>query len=319
MLKPLVLIIDPDIALQEILSEILKNRFRICVANSIAESRELLANDDAHLIFIELLLPGEDAIDYIEKAKKGKINSQVIVITDNATVENAVTALRHGALDFLTKPFEIEDIARIVEKFFSITANREADYDIYSCIIEEARTFQLPTDFSIISTFMSEIMHIISRFSGIDKKTTLTLRLALYEMLVNAMEHGNLEINYEMKKNLLEEVIDYQRYLQERANSEPFAKRKVLVSYKYDGKSITFTITDEGKGFDASKVPNPHSSENLERLNGRGIFISRVNMTRVTYNDIGNSVTLYKELPTATVTAPALAPEAAPNVPVGSR
>ncbi|MBL8035322.1 MAG: two-component system response regulator, partial [Leptospiraceae bacterium] len=37
-------------------------------------------------------------------------------------------------------------------------------------------------------------------------------------------------------------------------------------------------------------------SENLERLNGRGIFISRVNMTKVLYNDKGNSVTLYKEL-----------------------
>ena len=57
-----------------------------------------------------------------------------------------------------------------------------------------------------------------------------------------------------------------------------------------------YTITDEGKGFDVSKVPNPHASENLERLNGRGIFISRVNMTQVTYNKKGNSVTLYKEL-----------------------
>jgi anti-sigma regulatory factor (Ser/Thr protein kinase) len=140
-------------------------------------------------------------------------------------------------------------------------------------------------------------MHIISRFAGLDKKTTLTLRLAVYEMLVNAMEHGNLEIDYDMKKNLLEEVIDYQRFLNDRANQEPYRNRKVRVTYQYDRDAISFTITDEGKGFDVSKVPNPHSSENLERLNGRGIFISRVNMTRVTYNEKGNSVTLYKELP----------------------
>jgi FixJ family two-component response regulator/anti-sigma regulatory factor (Ser/Thr protein kinase) len=304
MLKPPALIIDPDLALQEILSEILHNRFRIFSVNNIAESRNVLQGEDPHLIFIELSLPGEDAIEFIEKTKKSKTNTQFIVITDNATVENAVTALRHGALDFLKKPFEIDDIARIVEKFFSLTANREADYDIYSSIIAESRMFRLPTDFSIISTFMSEIMHIISRFPGIDKKTTLTIRLSLYEMLVNAMEHGNLEINYEMKKNLLEEVIDYQRYLQERANQEPFRDRKVYVSYEYDTKSITFTITDEGKGFDVSKVPNPHASENLERLNGRGIFISRVNMTKVTYNDKGNSVTLHKELQPVPVAAP---------------
>jgi len=304
MLKPPALIIDPDLALQEILGEILHNRFRIFSVNSIAESRTVLQGEDPHLIFIELSLPGEDAIEFIEKTKKSKTNTQFIVITDKATVENAVTALRHGALDFLKKPFEIDDIARIVEKFFSLTANREADYDIYSSIIAESRTFRLPTDFSIISTFMSEIMHIISRFPGIDKKTTLTIRLSLYEMLVNAMEHGNLEINYEMKKNLLEEVMDYQRYLQERANQDPFRDRKVHVAYEYDTKSIAFTITDEGKGFDVSKVPNPHASENLERLNGRGIFISRVNMTKVIYNDKGNSVTLYKELQPAPVPIP---------------
>ncbi len=296
MQKPPVLIIDPDLALQEILGEILKNRFRIFLANSIAESQTIMQGEDPHLIFIELVLKNEDAIEFIERSKRSKSNTQFIVITDNATVENAVTALRHGALDFLKKPFEIDDIARIVEKFFSLTANREADYDIYSSIIEESRMFELATDFSIVSTFMSEIMHIISRFAGIDKKTTLTIRLSLYEMLVNAMEHGNLEINYEMKKNLLEEIMDYQRYLTERANEAPYKDRKVLVSYKFDTRSIAFTITDEGKGFDVSKVPNPHATENLERLNGRGIFISRVNMTSVTYNEKGNSVTLYKEL-----------------------
>lgn len=296
MQKPPVLIIDPDLGLQEILGEILKNRFRIFVANNLVDSKKVIDHEDPHLIFIELVLPGEQSIQFMERIKKSKPNTQFIVITENATVENAITALRHGALDFLKKPFEIDDIARIVEKFFSLTANREADYDIYSSIVAEARTFQLPTDFSIISTFMSEIMHIVSRFTGIDKKTTLTIRLSLYEMLVNAMEHGNLEIDYEMKKSLLEDVLDYQRFLMDRAVEPSFANRKVMVSYNYDGKSIAFTITDEGKGFDVSKVPNPHSSENLERLNGRGIFISRVNMTQVRYNDKGNQVTLYKEL-----------------------
>ncbi|MBV6494839.1 MAG: Chemotaxis response regulator protein-glutamate methylesterase [Turneriella sp.] len=296
MLKPSVLIIDPDVALQEILSEILQNRFRIFVSNSIADAKAAMQGADPDLVFIELQLPNENAIKYLEQIKRSKGNSQIIVITDNATVENAVIALRHGAFDFLKKPFEFEEIARIVEKFFSITKHREADYDIYSCIIEESRTFELQTNFALVSTFMSEIMHIISRFSGFDKKTMLTIRLSLYEMLVNAMEHGNLEIDYEMKKNLLEKVVDYQRFLEERTQQEPYRGRKVLVSYHYNTKSISFTITDEGKGFDVNKVPNPHSTENIENLSGRGIFISRVNMTRVTYNDKGNSVTLYKEL-----------------------
>ncbi|MBL8033402.1 MAG: hypothetical protein JNJ69_06870, partial [Leptospiraceae bacterium] len=72
MQKPPVLIIDPDVALQEILGEILKSRFRIFTANSIEESRAVMGEEDPHLIFIELVLPGEDAIQYIERTKKSK-------------------------------------------------------------------------------------------------------------------------------------------------------------------------------------------------------------------------------------------------------
>ena len=296
MQKSTVLIIDPDLALQEILSEILSNRFNIHAVASIAEARKVIANIDPHLIFIELALPQESSMDFMEKTRKLKPNTQFIIITGNATVEDAVKALRHGALDFLRKPFEIEDIASVIEKFFSITVNRESDYDIYSLIVEESRSFAIPTDFSVISTFVSEVMHIVSRFSGVDKKTLLTIRLSIYEMLVNAMEHGNLEINYEMKKNLLEEVVDYQKFLHERAQEDKYKDRKIFVSYHFHQNTITFTITDEGKGFDISLVPNPHATENLERLNGRGIFITRVNMTEIRYNDKGNSVTLVKKL-----------------------
>ncbi len=299
MQKPSVLIVDPDLALQEILRDILQTRFRIFNARSIAEIDSVMENEIPHLIFIEMELPGEDVLEFIESTKKNKSYSQHIVITENATVENAVNALRHGAFDFLTKPFGIDEIARVVEKFFSLTSNRETDFDIYATITEESRTFCLPTNFAIVPNFMSEIMHIIARFDGIDKRTTLSLRLAIYEMLINAMEHGNLEIDYEQKRALLEEVLNYQQHLAERANQEPYRNRKIFVSYKYTLKSIEFTITDEGKGFDVKQVPNPHASENLERLNGRGIFISRVNMTRLEYNEKGNSVTLYKELNTA--------------------
>ena len=140
------------------------------------------------------------------------------------------------------------------------------------------------------------MMTIITRFPGMNKKILLIIRLSVYEMLVNAMEHGNLEIDYQMKKDLLEEVTDYQEYLQKRAANEPFLSRKVWLSYHYETTQISFTITDEGKGFDVSKIPSPRDEENMENLNGRGIFITRVNMDAITYNDKGNIVRLVKIL-----------------------
>ena len=75
MQKTHVLSIDPDGALQEILGEIHNNHYRICTSNSIDESKAMMGGEDPHLIFIELVLRGEDAIQYIERTRKQKLFS----------------------------------------------------------------------------------------------------------------------------------------------------------------------------------------------------------------------------------------------------
>ena len=174
--------------------------------------------------------------------------------------------------------------------------NKKSDYDLLDTIIEEKRTFELPTDFHLINPFLNELLDMMKRFVPLEKKTMLSIRLSIYEMLVNAMEHGNLEINYEDKKLLLEKIPDYQRYLQERAQAEPYSGRKVWLTYLMQNKSLLITIEDEGKGFDTSSLPSPVADNSLSDLNGRGIFITKVNMDEVNYNEKGNKVTLVKQL-----------------------
>src|SRR5438132_1325023 len=53
-------------------------------------------------------------------------------------------------------------------------------------------------------------------------------------------------------------------------------------------------ITDEGKGFDPSDVPDPTAIENLERPCGRGLMLMKHYMTEVEYNESGNSVSMAK-------------------------
>ncbi|MCB1147882.1 MAG: response regulator, partial [Leptospiraceae bacterium] len=290
-------IVDSDPIVHELMREILTSKMSIDSARTLDEAMKLCWEREYTLILTEIqFAETQSAINFIEKIKRKMPNTQIVVMTGKATVENAVAALRAGAMDFLTKPFSIEDIALLIEKFFLITNIRETDYSLLDAMIEEKRSFALPTDFSLINPFLNEMMTIITRFPGMNKKILLIIRLSVYEMLVNAMEHGNLEIDYQMKKDLLEEVTDYQEYLQKRAANEPFLSRKVWLSYHYETTQISFTITDEGKGFDVSKIPSPRDEENMENLNGRGIFITRVNMDAITYNDKGNIVRLVKIL-----------------------
>jgi serine/threonine-protein kinase RsbW len=93
-----------------------------------------------------------------------------------------------------------------------------------------------------------------------------SVRLALEEALVNAIKHGN-----EMDRS-----------------------KRVFVSYRLHGDRLEVRITDEGRGFDPSDVPDPTAIENLERPCGRGLMLMRHYMTEVNYNESGNSVSMAK-------------------------
>jgi len=53
------------------------------------------------------------------------------------------------------------------------------------------------------------------------------------------------------------------------------SQKKVLVTVKTDETSIHFTISDEGPGFDYDNLPDPTAPENIEKPNGRGVFLMK--------------------------------------------
>lgn len=294
--KAKALIVDQDETTTEILKELISQKLESDVAHSLAEALSKCAESEYDLIFSEIKFNGENGSSAIELLKKRLPNALIIGMSQKPTLEQAILAIRQGAVDFLAKPFSVEELALVIEKYFSMTSHTISDFNLLESLAEEKRTFVIPTDFLILNPFIDEIINMIKRFPGIDKKTLLIIRLSLYEMLVNAMEHGNLEIDYNTKKEILEKTLDYHKFLQERAQEPPFNQRKVTFSYHFNKNTISFTITDEGKGFDVTKIPSPNQEQNLDSLSGRGIFITRINMDEVIYNEKGNSVTLRKKL-----------------------
>jgi serine/threonine-protein kinase RsbW len=60
--------------------------------------------------------------------------------------------------------------------------------------------------------------------------------------------------------------------------------------------TLQATIRDEGLGFDPTAIPDPTRPENLSRPCGRGLFLMRQLLDEVSYNDLGNEVTLVLRL-----------------------
>lgn len=107
-----ILIIDDDIHINEMLEEVLiQEGYQVSHAYSGTEALLFLANEKPDLILLDLMLPGltgEEVLPQIEKIP-------VIVMSAKVEVKDKVVLLLNGAEDYITKPFEIEELlARIV-------------------------------------------------------------------------------------------------------------------------------------------------------------------------------------------------------------
>ena len=68
--------------------------------------------------------------------------------------------------------------------------------------------------------------------------------------------------------------------------------KSVEVKFQLENKNLEVTVTDEGKGFKPSEIPDPTRPENIELLAGRGVFLMSKLADNIKFNIIGNSVTM---------------------------
>ena len=128
----------------------------------------------------------------------------------------------------------------------------------------------------------------------LDARHALNLRVGLREVLVNAIEHGNLGITFSEKSEATM-AGDYLSYIAARQNDPSRSEKKVTVEYRFDGDSVSYMVTDDGEGFDTAAILERAGTAEPDNLpHGRGILIAMGVFDSVSYNEKGNSVTLTK-------------------------
>ena len=112
--------------------------------------------------------------------------------------------------------------------------------------------------------------------------------LAFNELLMNAYEHGNLNIDSDRKHQMIED----DTYIAQMLVLEKECDKKITVQiYKIVNRSSIYMITritDEGSGFDTNTLSTIF--RNAQKFNGRGVFVSRKNSMGIYFNSKGNSV-----------------------------
>ncbi len=129
----------------------------------------------------------------------------------------------------------------------------------------------------------------------IDPAITQGLQLAISELLLNAIEHGNLRITYTEKAKALISG-NYYDLLAKRERSILGKEMRINVEIERDNHKISVKIQDEGEGFNWRDLPDPSDPENLLSENGRGLYLAWACVDSLTFNKKGNTVTIVKFL-----------------------
>jgi len=170
---------------------------------------------------------------------------------------------------------------------------------------ELSGAFAIDNDLLDLQVHVNLIVNLVYNAGHIDESVKQELKLVLHELLINAVEHGNLDISFDEKTGLTREGFSMSEIIAERVKAEPEkGARKVHLNYRISPEKTAIVIRDEGKGFDWKSRQAEEPDENSTLLHGRGIQMSRSFCRNLQWNERGNQVS-FEFLHRAT-TAPAV-------------
>ena len=115
-----ILVVDDELSMREFLKIMLEEEgFAVECAGSGAQALELLQGEDFDLLISDIRMPPPDGLALLARIKEIKPSLPVVLVTAYASPDDAVTAMKSGAFDYITKPFKVEEIKDIVEAALS--------------------------------------------------------------------------------------------------------------------------------------------------------------------------------------------------------
>jgi DNA-binding NtrC family response regulator len=115
-IKPTVLIVDDEAGVRESVRMVLKDTFEPVALDSGEACLKWLGTDKAQLVFLDILMPGMDGLEVLERIRETDSDTPVIMLTATKTVKTAVTAMKLGAFDYVTKPFDVDELRLLADR-----------------------------------------------------------------------------------------------------------------------------------------------------------------------------------------------------------
>ena len=289
---PTVLIVDDSPLDRRLAARFLEEvGFNVLTVENGVVALDQIATARPDVVLTDMQMPELDGLGLVERMTLEHPSIPVIVMTAFGSETTAVTALQRGAASYVPKKDLSKDLVSTVKNVLSVSRVRRETRTMLDSMRRLEAEYVLNNTLEGLDSligYLKEQLRFIRLFGEAD---ILRVGTAVYEGLVNAIEHGNLEIK-SSERDKPSGV--YRRMIVDRAADPTSRTRHVYLTTSLTRTEASFTIRDQGPGFDPSSLPDPTAPENVGKVNGRGMFLICTFMDEVRFNESGNEVTMIK-------------------------
>jgi CheY-like chemotaxis protein len=292
---PTVLVVDDSEVDRRLVGGILEMRpeYAIAYATDGVEALACIRQSSPDLIVTDLRMPNMDGLELVRTVRAECPAVPVILVTGHDSESLAVEALRQGAAGYVPKSLIPAMLADTVEDVLAL-AQKDRDYEkLINCLNRSDFTFflELENDPSLVESLVRLVKQAVGCIGLCDFTGQVRIGVAVKEALLNAMLRGNLELGPEQIQAGHAKVA---RVVEERRRQPPYRDRRVFVDVEVSTEEARFAIRDEGPGFDVASAHDSIDGPPVEGRGGRGLSLMRAFMDEVTFNEVGNKVTMVK-------------------------
>ncbi len=210
--------------------------------------------------------------DTEEQLLKSYSNVNVLALIDYSRIGSHIVKLTH-----------------IIEENRQVIFQRELSDKLFE---RTSGSFVIDNDPLAVSIYAGIAATTLAQRGLVDPDMKMHLQLALSELIINGVEHGNCGITYEEKSVFLEKGMSVVELVAQKCRDPRIAVKRVFFEWEIQPESTRFVVRDEGEGFDVRGLSAKLKREGSYALHGRGILMARGIATRLSYNGKGNEVTL---------------------------
>ncbi|NWF72644.1 MAG: response regulator [Nitrospirae bacterium] len=241
------------------------------------------------IVITDLFLPEQDGIMLVKQIHERRPACPVLLLTDAGRAESTMAGLRAGALDYVEQPIHQDAFAQVLNRAIH---SLPASVDDAPGVERLEYVLVMGPDPGYVESTVTWLIQ--GTAMGLMEARQLHLRAALQELVMNAVEHGCLELRYHDKIEAMAKD-QYDDLIRQRRQESRFRDRRVTIRAIYDKQRrvLTYLIADEGKGFNwKARAASRQDICPTGDASGRGIFLAQSFFPDIAYNDRGNEVIL---------------------------